>query len=357
MTGSVQQEISLYVLWQILVKQKKTILYTWLLCILIGVAYAFLAAPIYKAEAFLLPPSGKDLQPLNIQILQASDRSDRSDRSDPLVSSYMPDEVYDLFVQGLKSRSNRKLFYERHHVAEDLGFTEDDDPHIFFEKRFNELLTVNRNVKRAEEAGFVSVSFEGRSAELSAKWVNGFIEEVSSAISQRLVGEVVSKLGSLRVNFNEQIQGKKKVAKARREDRIVALQEALYISQALNEKDQKIKLGSVAVNTEEVPLYMLSPDALMAEKEVLKARKDDAPFIDGLRDLQEQLASLEGISIKARDVYPVFIDQKAFVPNEPEKPRKAMIIILSAILGIMMGVVIAFLSSAMEQRGKEVGNA
>ncbi len=346
MTGSVQQEISLYDLWQILVKQKKAILYTWLLCIFIGVAYAFLATPIYKAESFLLPPSGKDLQPLNIQVLQSSVRSDRS----VLASSYKSDKVYDLFVQDLKSRSNRRVFYEKHHIAKKLGITEGDDIDTFFEKNFNELLTVNRNVKKKEEAGFVSLSFEGEYPSLTAKIVNKFIEDVSTNLATNLVSEVNGKVGGLVRSIHEQIQGKKKVAKARREDRIVALQEALHISQALNEQDQSIKLGSVAVNTDEMPLYLLSPDALKAEIDVLKARKDDAPFIEGLRDLQEQLASLEGIKIEVNNVHPVFIDQKAIVPDEPEKPKKRLIVILSALLGLMLGVMIAFIKSAVVEK-------
>ena len=356
MTGQVQQEVSLYDLWRIVVKQKRVILITWVLCTLVGIAYVFLASPVYKAEAFLLPPSRKDLQPLNIQILQTSDRSDRSDRS-VLVSSYQPDEVYDLFVQGLKSRSNRRVFYDKHDIAQKLGITEEDDADIFFEKHFNEVLNVARNVKKKEEAGFVSVSFEGENSNLAAEIANGFIETVSIHLTKQLVNEVRGKVEGLIRSIHEQIQGKQKVAKARRKDRIVALQEALHISQALTEQDQSIKLGSVAVNTDEVPLYMLSPDALKAEIEVLKSRKDDVPFIEGLRDLQEQLASLEGINIQASDVHPVFVDQKAIVPDEPERPKKILIVVLSALLGLMLGVMIAFVGSAIEQRGKEASNA
>ena len=102
---------------------------------------------------------------------------------------------------------------------------------------------------------------------------------------------------------------------------------------------------------------MLSPDALKAEIEVLQTRKDDAPFIQGLRDLQEELASLEGITIDASDVHPVFIDQKAVVPDEPERPKKILIVLLSSLLGMMLGVLIAFLSHAVELRSEEVGNA
>ena len=74
MAGQTQQEISLFDLWQVLVQQKKVILSIWVVCTLIGAAYAFLATPIYKVETYLLPPSQKNIQPLNVSVLASLNR-------------------------------------------------------------------------------------------------------------------------------------------------------------------------------------------------------------------------------------------------------------------------------------------
>jgi len=88
---------------------------------------------------------------------------------------------------------------------------------------------------------------------------------------------------------------------------------------------------------------MLTPDVLRAEIKVLGNRKNDAPFIEGLRDLEEGAAALAKIKIDAQAVKPVFIDQQAFVPKYPVKPSKVLILVLFSLFGMMLGVVITFI--------------
>ncbi|MDQ7004677.1 MAG: Wzz/FepE/Etk N-terminal domain-containing protein [Ghiorsea sp.] len=343
-----QGEISLVDLWEVLVKQKVVIGAVWLVAVLLALAYVSLATPIYKVEAFLLPPSQKDIQPLNVPVL---DRSRSSER----LSHYESEDVYRLFIQSLKSKSVRRGFYESYSVAKQLGLKEGDNPDTFFEERFSKKLLVNQNVKKKEEEGFVSVSLEGEDPKLMAQWVNVFVEETANIVRKRLVGEVEGKVKSLETSVEDLILGKKTLAKDRREDRIIILQEALSVTQSLSEQDQQVKrLNSIAVNTKELPLYLLSPNALKAEIKVLKSRQDDAPFIKGLRDLEEKMASLGAVSIQGDKIKPFYFDQKAIVPEKPIKPKRMLIIILAGLMGFLLGVVVAFIRSAEGGASKEI---
>ena len=348
-----QDEVSLLDLWHIIVAQKKIVIITWLACVLLGMVYVFLATPIYKAEVFMLPPSQKDIQALNIDLPNQGDRRDRRDRG----IHYNVVDVYDVFVQTLKSRANRRTFYQKHHVAQKLGFREGDDGEVFFEDKFNKKLIVSRDVKKKNSGNFTSASLSVPYAELSAEWLNKFIADTSLLVAKQLASEVNAKVQGSKLALKDAINGKLQLAAKRREDRIIALQEALLISQSLKGSDVNLKATlrtkSLSINTDDIPLYMLSPSALAAEIKMLKERKDDAPFIEGLRDLEEELATLQQIKVTPEDVRVMFLDQKAFVPIEPEKPKKGLIMILAMLLGLMLGVVVGFIRNAvMGLRGK-----
>jgi len=346
--GKEQQEINLLEIWQVIVEQKRVVFITWMLCVGLGLAYVLLVTPVYKAEVFMLPPSQSDIQPLNISVLAFPDRSGRSDRSDFL--EYDSESVYRLFVQTLKSRAVRRDFYEENKLATKLGYNEANDPDVFFEQYFNQKLSVAQNVKKLEEKFFVTLSFENKDPSLVAMLVNDFVNKVTNTVAIRLVNEVNVKVASLKAGVEESIRGKKMIAKIRRDDRIVALQEALSISAHSGENTQQLNLNQLAVSTQELPLHMINQHVLQAEIEALKVRKDDAPFIEGLRDLEEVLASLEQVSIDQSEVKPVFIDQKAWKPRDPIKPKKTLIVILASLLGLLLGLVIAIGSYPVRKR-------
>ncbi|MDQ6988385.1 MAG: Wzz/FepE/Etk N-terminal domain-containing protein [Mariprofundaceae bacterium] len=336
--------MSLLDLWQVIVEQKKFIFMIWATCVLLALIYVFVATPVFKAEAFLLPPSQKDVQQLNVPILNDSNSN----------SNYTPEYVYDLFVQTLKSRANRRSFYEEHGVAEHLGYSVDMDEEFLFDVGFHKILTVNRNTKKEEQAGFVSLSFEFSDADLAAKWVNSFVQETSVMVSERLADEVYAKINSLQSNLQSEIDGKLLLAKKRRLDRITQLKEAVTIARLLSAQDKSIRsLGGLSINTTSIPLYMLSAGALRGEMKMLEARQDDSAFIEGLRDLEERLAALEQVNVDAGMLKPMFFDQKAFAAAEPIKPNKTLIMILASILGLMLGVVVAFIANGLKGSKQE----
>jgi len=343
-----QDEVSLVDLWKVLVAQRKTVFLSWLAIMLLVVFYLVWVTPIYKAESFFLPPSPKGVQPLNISLLFS-----RGDSRGDFQVSYTPDQVYTEFLRSLRSRSERQGFYDEHEIAQALGFIPGDDAPRFFEDVFNKHMLVNENVKKNELQDFVSLSFEGKDANKITQWVNEFVSQVAQHTAIRLASDVMAQVEALVQETQDMIDSKLALAKVRRQDRMAALQEAMQVAVKMSQGDQSIKSrlahGDIAVNTEEVPLYMLSPNVLKAEMQVLQQRKDDAPFVDGLRDLQEKLSLLKQVRVDPQDIQVMTWDQKATVPNEAEKPKTALVVILGALLGLMLGIMFAFLRNAFQQ--------
>jgi len=82
---------------------------------------------------------------------------------------------------------------------------------------------------------------------------------------------------------------------------------------------------------------------------MLKSRQSDESFVAGLRDLQEKQAYLEGLSIDRGKLNAVTLDSSATIPYRVEKPRKASIAVLAAVLGIMTGIFLVFVAEFLSK--------
>jgi chain length determinant protein (polysaccharide antigen chain regulator) len=316
-----RNEVSLLDLWKVIAEQRKAIFLVVTVCVCVGLAYALLAKPVYKAEAFLLPPSQKDIQTLNIGGASGEDGK----RIDGI--SYTPDLVYELLIRELKSRSNRRRFFDENDIANKLSYDAQNSGNldVFFEKSFNQKMKVN--IGRGKVTEFVSLTLESGNAVNAARWLNDYIAFAVQTVSKRLVDDVKFKITVHKEELKDTISGKMALAEKRKLDRILVLEEAAMIAGQLN-TDERVanysgNYGEAEVNPQSIPLYMMGVSALTAQISVLKKRKDDTPFIAGLRDLQEQLAGLEHINIDVSKVNPVFVDSAAIVPESPINPKKA----------------------------------
>lgn len=345
-----QEYLNIFDLWGVLLEQKKTIFLVLVASVFVGVVYMVLAKPEYKAEIFLLPPSKNDIQALNV---------------DPKLQEYTTQFVYRAFVRELKSRSNRRLFFDENNIAIELGFDprKNGSTDYLFETEFNSKMKVvkgkgvvkgNKNGKKID-GEFVSVILSSSSAENATKWLNRFIDSTERLVVKRLVSDVQLELSIRKASIENRIMKEKRLALRKREDRIIRLEEALVIAEKLSGNGRGLRDGgryeSVAINADNVPLYMLGDDVLREEIAVLKKRKDDAPFIAVLRPLQENLVNLNRLmKIDASHIKSAFVDQAAIVPKSPEKPKKVLLLIISAAIGLIMGIMIAFLINAYDMR-------
>ncbi|MDQ7059364.1 MAG: Wzz/FepE/Etk N-terminal domain-containing protein [Ghiorsea sp.] len=343
-----QGEISLLDLWNIIVAQRRLLLVVWVICVLLAIAYVMFTKPVYQATAYLLPPTQKDVQALNIQALYSNSNS----RSFQV--SYTPEQVYQLLLQTLRSRASRQKFYDANHITDQLNDGDKKDDMVF-EKLFHQKLQVLQDVKDKENKKFVEVSFEGESAALSTAWVNAFIAQSARQTRDILISDVSAKAKGLIQSLQAKIDSKLTMAKQRRLDRIAKLKEALRVAKVISQKDkQVIRTNGLSMMADEVPLYLLGESALQAELSMLMAREDEAPFVQGLRDMQEKIKVLQGLNIDEASIHPMLWDQKAIVPEKPIKPKKMLIIILAGLVGLMLGVMLAFIKNAMSGKDNKV---
>ena len=84
--------------------------------------------------------------------------------------------------------------------------------------------------------------------------------------------------------------------------------------------------------------------------ESLLSRKSDDPFIGSLRDKELELIQLEGIHIDPEPVSVMQVQKTAFPSFSPIKPKRKLIVVLGAVLGLMLGIFGAFFLNFLENQ-------
>ncbi len=362
-TQASEDEIDLFELWEGLVQEKLTVLYSFLVVVLAATIYVFTVTPVYQAKTYLLPPDAADVIPMNVlaEVLGARE-------SENIINSAFNsvDSVFQSFEALLTSRRVLKEVFDQY------GLDEIYAPNI-------QALTGTEQLKAKQKAfeqfinAFSVVSVDkkdeklGVIAQLSLALGDAKVSEVLNELvfkaKQRTIREMTSKIiaeKEARIRLIQQkISGARQVEKDRRLDRIAQLSEAITITKQLNLKKPLSAGTSLNIHnlnesgqSERVALYLLGSDLLEAEKHVLEQRKNDDAFIKHLRGWQEQLQLLKSLKVEPALFGVVQIDQEAMFA-EKVKPKKSLILAVAGVLGIMLGIFIALIRRAIKKRKEE----
>ncbi|MBN1378976.1 MAG: LPS O-antigen chain length determinant protein WzzB [Gammaproteobacteria bacterium] len=347
-----EDEISLTDLILVVWRHRWLAVITSLFVVFLTVLYLFLARPVYRAEAYTLPPLEQDIAELN------------SAKRFGLLG-YDTKQVFDEFIVLAKSRELRRKFFDDKGLFEYFsGDPKNSIAELVFENRFNDKLIISVPAKGNNPV--TVVAFENGSADKAALIVNEFIDYASSQAGLRLIANVNSDIHAKIQELSTKIKGKRDVALQRRNDEIAKLNEALSIARKLGiSKPLDYNQNYVNDNNSErlsvvttmQPLYSRGSQALEAEIGVLTNRKSDDPYINELRDLQETLSSLQEISIKLERVKVVQVDQAALIPYAPVKPKKMLVLAIGVFIGGFAGLFAVFVRVFLENIRKQLQNS
>lgn len=330
------EEVRLIDLLQVLIQQRKVIVWTLFLTIASAVIYALSITPFYRAETLFLPPMAKDIQLMSVQGVK--------ERRKGVVEQHNGVQLaYSTYKQNLKSIRVRRNFFDSQNLKPLLMDGSDavqNDEQLFqmFQKRLMVISNTQDKIK-------LSLAVEWEDPEVAARIANQFAEFVEIETVRQIVSNSQHIVQHKIRNTENEIKSKRKIAQQRREDRIANLQEAIEIAQALPEE--------MNANRSKKPLFYRGQHALLAEMMVLQKRESDDPFITGLRDLQEELAWLRAIEWNQDDLRAVTYDQKAIPPAQRVRPHRKKIVLLSGLIGGGLGVFLAFVINFVQKQRKE----
>ena len=353
-----EDEISLIELWNVLAGRWRLIAATTLLATLIAIVYALTAPPLYRATAYFLPPSKKDVAPFNETGIQVQSVQDVQD-----VQGVTVDEAYSLFKRTLSSKS---LLHRYKSEQRSLEGTPS--------------LIINSDNKIP---GSLNLSIEWHDPDEAAGWVDGLSEMANKLVVEQLLSNLDNNLHHQIESIENTISSERKRAQKKREDRIVVIGESLEIvnaqientisllqkfsqSYANHESTQqeilkthlKLSNESTALQTEKVMLqnrssddrFISGLDDLEDEKVTLLNRTSDDPFIPGLSQLEKELVRLKSINISNTSINTYTLDQPTLSSSYPIKSNRRRIITLGGIIGLMGGVFLAFLLNFIQNQ-------
>lgn len=343
-------EIDLFELVQSLWKQKLLISLVTVAVTALAAGYAFLSAPVYESKASILPPRSADIAGYNLG------------RSEAELPEFTVKKVYSIFTQNLRSDGLRREFFEQVYLPAETASQGAKAKDQLWE-RFNKRLNVsNPDVKNSPERFAVTV--QSADANRAAEWANMYVERVANKTRQDMADTVATEISTRVRSTQSRIAVLRESARKLREDRIARLSEALKVADKVGLQAPQVKASRTSSDGELEQfvdgnlMYMRGAKAIRAELDVLQNRKNDDPFIAGLRELENQLDFLAKVSVSPAGVAVFTLDSAAEVPETPIKPKKALILALGVVLGGMLGVFVALIrGSLLNRKQRAAGRA
>ena len=308
--------------------------------IALGLAYVMLVSPVYEAKLYIQPPSQSEIAQLNYGRGEGTGLAPLS-----------PKDVYAIYLRALQSEAVRDKFF-RNAFLPTLSNEERGRSRDALYAQFNQMLKVAQASRDMPDRFVLTANV--KDPRLAATWVSSYAEMAAERAKNELLSGTRSDISIMADNLDQQIRASRASASNQRMDQIAQLKEALRVAKSIGlEKPPIISdtlSGEVSAGMSGSLTYMRGSKALEAEIGNLEARSSDDPFISGLREKQERLLFLRSLRLDPSLVEMYQQDGAVGQPDEPIKPRKSVITLLSVLIGLVLGVGVAAARDQWQRR-------
>ncbi|MFC3150294.1 LPS O-antigen chain length determinant protein WzzB [Litoribrevibacter euphylliae] len=303
----------------------------------LAILYVTTVEPTYEAEAILIPPKQSELYKIDngINLIKIT-----------------PNEVFDRFYQTLTSQNFQYQFSER--FVDQSQSTELSS--VAQQKAFNtfkQQLTVKKSQKKKTDQNYIHLSFQANDAKLAESTLSSYIDEARKRTTADLIALYSSERKSLINRLNKKIEEKTEATKNEVTGEIQRLSGAAQIARSLDlELPTSNTILTTELNSYSLPLYTFGYRALELRIELLQSRESLNIFTKDLAELEAELKSLTKIQL-SNQFSVINYQMDPLIPLAPIKPKKALITILAALLGVMMGCLIAIIIHFISKRKEQ----
>ena len=358
-------EINLFDLLTDLQLQKRWVFVPLISCFLLAVFYVNVAKPVYQVKSVVKAASEKELVELNPPQLKGGTQIIDGKAYSTDVFSMDVAEAFEQSKQALLSRDYRKSFYQEN--IELITSNELYNEGLTLEQnfdQFNKLFKISLSNDKKDAEKFIELKFELGNPVLAADFLNQYVayclgrrlSDVKSTFEHKL-SQKVKKL-EYDVSL---IQDKYFTDKSRKK---LEVTEALSIARSIGLENSVFQSSEMITSTSSLPRYMYGEKALAAEKRALENRENltkdlpygEAHFIARLPEKSFEIKKLKELKIDFTQVQLAKVDELATLPHKPIKPRKAIIVALSIVVGGMIGLMTALLVAGYKRYRKEHEN-
>jgi len=333
-------EISLIDISKVLYRRKKLIMLVIGIVVFAGMFYAFSKERVYEVETILLSSSVKDLQSINV-----------------LKNNVNSHDILEKFIATFQSRRLKKEFFEKFKVLESiLGEVPKLNRDLVINGVFEKFAD---SFKISSDKDFVRIKLIGTDKQNIGIWLDGIVEMANKKTIQVLVDSLENEVDTEIKSLNLEMEVMRESYLRKRDDELAILNEALSIAKELGINKYSFnpsasydsRTSAVNAASHNSPIFMKGTRVLKAEIKNLKQRKLNDIHIFGLRELQEKVARLEKTKIARADAIKnmknnlraVTVEQNGVQSTVLIKPNKRLYLILSLVVGVMLGVFCALI--------------
>ena len=329
-------DIDLIDLWGVMVKNRKLIGAMFLAALLVAISYAYVIPPVYRSSIHFLPPQQQNVNALNATELNAP---------------YTVEAVFQKFQNNFKARSNLwKFFNEKQLYTAYLD--SDSITNVSIYKAFDKVFIPALRLETVSGSGGVSVyaTLEWRAAEEGAVLLNEYSQKILAETAEEFINE----LKGLRVDRMDknarEIAALRKAGDEKIKWQLAGIEENIRIAKSLGLKrpaNLSPEQAFAFLVGGSYPLYYSGYEALELQEKIIINRKDNDPFTPGLENMIEKQAYLQSVRIPEEGIQVARISLQATAPSSPIKPKKKLIVVFGAILGLFLGIMAALLAHLM----------
>lgn len=364
-------EIDLIELVSLLWKKKLTILIITTICVLIAAGYAFTAKERWTSKAVVLTPTTISLEKyLNIR------REYQRILGGNLDTHVIANNLFSKFNEQLYSLDNRENFFSTAKVYqyEVTKITDEKTKKEILNDLVTKDIVVSKpDLKKDPDAIGLSISFSAQTSNLAQTTLKQFIKSISQQA-------FAFNLASFLIEYNETISNLKfekdkieRNLKVQKQVRLENLGKALEIAKEANIKsfsrdvsdtsdlsvlalarsDTTISLSDDSRLGDNTYLFMLGEKYLKAQLDITNQTKIIYP--PRYYEIQTQLEQLEQLSQKLKNIK---VDAFTYLssPDYPvikDKPKRLLILVAGALIGIILAIIYIFISSMVLNRSKK----
>ncbi|TQP74573.1 LPS O-antigen chain length determinant protein WzzB [Vibrio cholerae] len=359
----VNDEIDLKELFAALWQGKWLIIIITLLFSVAAIGYALTSQEWWSAKATVSQPqlqgiasyqqAVKRYQPL-FDVYQEDGSIIVSEALDLLID---PEVIFKRFIQEFNANGTKRRFMQTNPTfltLQEQMMEQNNDPEVMqklYEEWF-ERIQASAVDKKAND--IFTLSFQSVDKASSLTLLNDYIQFVNQTLNQQLNANLISILTAKYGELAQQEKNLLQQAQLRLHVELERTQYALNIAEAADIKQPVQNLGE-----QELFAINIGSRALKAKVDALKSIKDLSVFEPRLAILQSKLSQFDLETLSAETKWSVngfyYLDQ----PEQPltrDKPKRALIVVLGALLGGMLGVAIVLVRFAFRSEKERSSN-
>lgn len=196
-----------------------------------------------------------------------------------------------------------------------------------------EKLTIEPAVK--DQPVPLKISFTAKTAGEAQKTLTTYIQQINKRVVTELDNDLQISINSKVEDIKEDLATQEKVAQEKKDRRLQMLNQALLVAQQSNIKDTLVQQ---AETLSEDTLFVLGSNALSST--IKNEATRPLPFDNSYYQARQTLLAISALKSKPDSTYALRYVMKPDLPFHRDSPKKSLILVLGALIGIILGSLI-----------------